>query len=57
MKREARTALLFASPWFIGFTVFLAYPVIASLYYSMCDYSVLRPPVWVTGAWPLACQM
>jgi multiple sugar transport system permease protein len=47
MKREARTALLFASPWFIGFTVFLAYPVIASLYYSMCDYSVLRPPVWV----------
>ncbi len=47
MKRETRTALLFASPWFIGFSLFLAYPVGASLYYSMCDYSVLRPPVWI----------
>lgn len=47
MKPQTRTALLFASPWFIGFSLFLAYPVVASLYYSMCDYSVLRPPVWV----------
>ena len=47
MKRETRTALLFASPWFVGFALFLAYPVAASLYYSMCDYSVLRPPVWI----------
>jgi len=48
-RREARTALLFASPWFVGFGVFLLYPLCASLYYSFCDYSVLRPPVW-TGA-------
>ncbi|NLH99767.1 MAG: sugar ABC transporter permease [Chthonomonadales bacterium] len=47
MRSQTRTALLFASPWFIGFSLFLAYPVVASLYYSMCDYSVLRPPVWV----------
>jgi multiple sugar transport system permease protein len=47
MKREARIALLFAAPWFIGFALFLAYPLGASLYYSFCDYSVLRPPVWV----------
>jgi len=47
MKSQTRTALLFASPWLIGFSLFLAYPVGASLYYSMCDYSVLRPPVWV----------
>jgi multiple sugar transport system permease protein len=47
MKPQTRTALLFASPWFIGFTVLLAYPLGASLYYSFCDYSVLRPPVWV----------
>ena len=45
--REALTALLFVSPWFIGFSVFLLYPLLASLYYSFCDYSVLRPPVWV----------
>lgn len=47
MKREARTAYLFASPWFVGFALFLAYPLGASLYYSFCDYSVLRPPVWI----------
>jgi len=46
-RKEARTALLFASPWFIGFSVFLAYPLLASIYYSFCDYSVLRRPVWV----------
>jgi multiple sugar transport system permease protein len=46
-RSESRTALLFASPWFIGFCVFLAYPLLASIYYSFCDYSVLRPPVWI----------
>lgn len=46
-KKEALTALLFASPWFIGFSVFLLYPLLASIYYSFCDYSVLRPPVWI----------
>jgi len=46
-KQEARVALLFASPWFIGFALFLAYPLTASFYYSFCDYSVLRKPVWI----------
>lgn len=46
-KQEARTAMLFASPWFIGFSVFLLYPLLASIYYSFCDYSVLRPPVFL----------
>ena len=45
-RREALTALMFASPWLIGFTVFLLYPLLASIYYSFCDYSVLRPPVY-----------
>ncbi len=45
--RETVTALLFASPWLIGFCLFLLYPLMASLYYSFCDYSVLHPPVWV----------
>ncbi len=45
--REALTALLFVAPWLVGFSVFLLYPLLASLYYSFCDYSVLRPPVWV----------
>ena len=46
-QQEARAALLFALPWFIGFSVFLLYPLLASIYYSFCDYSVLRPPVWL----------
>ena len=45
-RNEAITALLFASPWFIGFSVFMLYPLLASIYYSFCDYSVLRPPVY-----------
>lgn len=45
-RRERLTALLFVSPWIAGFSVFLAYPLLASIYYSFCDYSVLRPPVF-----------
>jgi multiple sugar transport system permease protein len=48
-KSETRSGLLFASPWFIGFSVFLAYPLLASFYYSFCDYSVLKKPVWIGG--------
>jgi multiple sugar transport system permease protein len=46
-RQETRTALLFAAPWLIGFSVFMLYPLLASIYYSFCDYSVLRPPVWI----------
>ncbi len=41
--RDARIGWLFASPWIIGFCLFLAYPLIASLYYSFTSYSVLKP--------------
>jgi multiple sugar transport system permease protein len=46
-KIEAKNALLFVTPWIIGFLAFVAYPILASLYYSFCDYSVLSPPKWV----------
>ena len=39
--------LLFASPWILGFLIFLAYPVIASLYYSFTNFSILKPPSWI----------
>ena len=45
--RDTRIGLLFAAPWILGFSVFLAYPIIASLYFSFTSYSVLKPPVWV----------
>jgi len=45
--RETRAALLFISPWIIGFAVFGLYPLGASLYYSFCDYDILNEPVVV----------
>jgi multiple sugar transport system permease protein len=37
----------FTGLWIIGLGVFTAYPVLASLYYSFCDYSILQRPVWI----------
>jgi multiple sugar transport system permease protein len=50
MTRRERQSLwhgiAFTAPWIIGLSVFTLYPVLASLYYSFCDYSVLQSPVW-----------
>ncbi len=35
------------SPWLIGFLVFLAGPLLASLYFSFTDYDLLTPPRWI----------
>ncbi len=45
-----RKGLLFASPWIIGFFVFTLYPVVASIYYSFCDYDGISPARW-TGTY------
>jgi len=39
--------VLFAAPWLIGILVFVLYPLCASIYYSFCEYSVLKPPVFI----------
>jgi len=39
--------LAFFSPWAIGLLAFTAYPVMSSIVYSFCDYSVLTTPRWV----------
>ena len=46
-RRNLRNGLLFIAPWIIGFLVFFAYPLGASFYYSLCDYSVLKAPVYI----------
>ena len=49
-RRRARhygTVALFMLPWIIGFVVFIAYPMIASLYYSFTNYDLLEDPTWV----------
>jgi multiple sugar transport system permease protein len=45
-RRDRRTGLLFISPWLIGFLVLCVYPVLSSLWCSLCDYSVLTPAVF-----------
>jgi len=47
--RRLFAGLGFTLPWLIGLSTFTLYPVIASLYYSFCDYSVLESPVWIGG--------
>lgn len=44
--RELRSGLEFTALWIVGFGVFTLYPVVASLYYSFCDYSILQRPLW-----------
>lgn len=46
-RRDTLAGILFAMPWILGFTLFLAYPLIASLYYSFTSFSILKPPRWV----------
>ncbi|MGD0005072.1 MAG: sugar ABC transporter permease [Anaerolineaceae bacterium] len=45
--RQDLKGYLFVSPWLIGILVFLAYPTIASFYFSMTNYTILNPPKWI----------
>ena len=42
--REELEAYLFLLPWILGFLVFLAGPLVASLYISLTNYNILQPP-------------
>ena len=46
-KREALEGYLFLTPWAIGFLVFIAGPMLASLYLSFTKYNVMLAPEWV----------
>lgn len=46
-KKRLVTALLFISPWILGFLVFQLFPIIASAVYSFCDYNVIQPAKFV----------
>lgn len=46
-KRELIYGLLFISPWLMGFLVFTLFPICSSLYYSLCEYQVIKAPVFV----------
>ncbi len=44
---ELLKGLCFISPWIIGFLAFTFYPICSSLYYSFCEYKVIKPPEWI----------
>jgi multiple sugar transport system permease protein len=41
------TGLCFISPWLLGYAAFTIYPIIASFYYSLTLYDVVRPARFV----------
>jgi multiple sugar transport system permease protein len=48
--KENRWVWLFLAPWIIGFLVFTAGPMVASLVLSLTDYDVINSPSFVGGA-------
>lgn len=50
MKAETKEAVYglgFVSPWIIGFTVFMLWPLIASVIYSTWSWDILTPPQFI----------
>jgi multiple sugar transport system permease protein len=46
-RREAWVALLFLSPWIVGFLLFTAGPILASLVLSFCKWDIITPAKWI----------
>ena len=46
-RREAISGYLFILPRILGFLFLTLGPLVASLYYSLNQYTLLRPPTWV----------
>ena len=48
-KKQANTfvGFSFASPWIVGFLIFVVAPMLASLYWSFTNYKIPNPPTWV----------
>lgn len=43
-RRQLLKGLAFISPWIVGFVAFSLYPILASFYYSLTSYTVLKAP-------------
>jgi multiple sugar transport system permease protein len=46
-RSEFPLALLFISPWILGFLWFQLYPIVGSIYYSFTSYNIMQPPVFI----------
>ncbi len=48
MRRKlSLTPYLFLAPALLVIAIFILYPILAVVYYSFTDYSIVTPPVWV----------
>ncbi len=45
--REALWGYLLTSPWVLGFLIFTAGPMLASIYLSFTRYDLMSPPAWI----------
>ena len=45
--RRRSTVLAFMAPWLIGFSVFIGYPLVATVYFSFTHYDLLAPARWI----------
>ncbi|MDI7274748.1 MAG: sugar ABC transporter permease [Anaerolineae bacterium] len=45
--RDTLTGYSMAAPWFIGFVVFTAGPILLSFFYSFTAYQITTPPRWI----------
>ena len=48
--RNTLIGLAFISPWLLGFALLVAWPFVASLYWSFCRYDLLTEPEWIGTA-------
>ncbi|MFD6178440.1 MULTISPECIES: carbohydrate ABC transporter permease [unclassified Isoptericola] len=46
-KGDGKAAAVFLAPWFAGVVLITAFPLVASLYLSFTDYSLLEAPGWI----------
>lgn len=48
LAREKEIAgYICALPWILGFIIFILYPTVASIYYSLTYYDAVNPPKWI----------
>ena len=45
--RRRKLVLALMSPWIVGFSVFLVYPLVMNGYLSLTHYDLLNPPRWI----------
>ncbi len=45
--REQMTGMAFAAPFIVGFSVFLAYPLVQAVHFSFTQYPMLQSPMWI----------